>query len=126
MWKQVTAESKKSLFVAEAKSGIVGFSVFEPARDASMSGYGEVSAIYLLEEFKGKKIGAALLKIGMTQFIKMNYAKAYCWVLEGNPTIKFYEKSGASFNGIKKTDEIGGVKVKELLYEWKNLENFML
>lgn len=125
MWKQVTAESKKSIFVAEAKSGIVGFSVFEPARDASMRGYGEVSAIYLLEEFKGKKIGAALLKIGMNQLFKLNYSKAYCWVLEDNPTIKFYEKSGANFNGIEKTEEIGGTKVQELLYEWENLENFM-
>ncbi len=120
-WQQVASDSRKPLFVADAKNGIVGFSFFEPARDESMKGYGEVGAIYLLEQFKGKKIGAALLKIGMQELIKMEYSKAYCWVLEHNPTIKFYERSGALFNGMEKTDEIGGKKVKELAYEWKDL-----
>lgn len=124
MWKQTAIENKKPIFVAEAKNGVVGFSVFEPARDASMSGYGEVGAIYLLEKFKGKKIGAALLKSGMNELIKMNYSKAYCWVLEGNPTIKFYESSGATFNGMEKPEEIGGKKVKELAYEWSDLTGF--
>ncbi len=124
MWKQTAIENKKPLFVAEAINGIVGFSVFEPARDASMNGYGEVGAIYLLEKFKGKKIGAALLKLGMSELIKMDYTKAYCWVLEGNPTIKFYESSGAVFNEMESPDEIGGKKVKELVYEWKDLSIF--
>ena len=48
----------------------------------------------------------------MNELIKMNDSKAYCWVLEGNPTIKFYEKSGAVFNGMEKPLEIGGKKEK--------------
>ena len=125
MWRQVASESNKHLFVAETKNGIVGFSVFEPARDSSVVGYGEVGAIYLLEKFKGKKIGAALLKVGMNELIKMHYSKAYCWVLEGNPTIKFYESSGAVYNGMEKSVVIGGKKVKELAYEWRDLSRFL-
>ena len=124
MWKQFVSENKKHIFVAEAKTGIVGFSVFVAARDASMYGYGEVEAIYLLKNFKGKKIGATLLKLGMNALIEMGYTKAYCWVLEGNPTIKFYESSGAVFNGMEKPDEIGGKNVKEYAYEWKDLCKF--
>ncbi len=123
-WNKVAKEENNPLFVAEADLGIVGFASFGPARDTSMSGYGEVRAIYLLEKFKGKKIGHALLKQGMRVLFKMDMIKAYCWVLEGNPTIRFYEKSGAMFNGLEKTDEIGGKQVKELCYEWVDLSTF--
>lgn len=123
-WKQTAAMPDRALYVAEGKSGIVGFSVFTPPRDKDMSEHGELGAIYLLEKFKGKGIGAALLKLGMQQLVAWKYSKAYCWVLQNNPTIEFYEKSGAVFNGMEKPDEIGGKKVKELCYEWKDLSKF--
>jgi len=123
-WKQNATDEARALFVAEAKNGIVGFAGFCRARDSSMNEYGEVGAIYLLEKFKGRGVGAALLKMGMQQLMEWNFAKAYCWVLQGNPTIKFYEKSGAIFNGMEKDDEIGGLNVKDLAYEWGSLERF--
>jgi ribosomal protein S18 acetylase RimI-like enzyme len=123
MWKQAATMENRALYVAEEKSGIVGFSVFAPPQDKEMNEHGELGAIYLLEKFKGKKIGAALLSVGMKKLIEWKYSKAYCWVLQDNPTINFYEKSGAIFNGMEKPDEIGGQKVKELCYEWKDLKN---
>ncbi len=124
MWKQAATMKDRALYVAENKSGIVGFSVLAPAQDKEMNEYGELGAIYLLEKFKGKGIGAALLKSGMKQIMEWQYSKAYCWVLQDNPSIQFYEKSGAVFNGMTKIDEIGGKKVTELCYEWKNLNPF--
>ena len=50
------------------------------------------------------------------------FKEGYCWVLENNPTIKFYERSGACFNGKIKEAEIGGQKVKELAYAWDILD----
>ena len=121
-WHKVIHElSDHFLFVAEAKSGLVGFACFGPARDEDMRGSLEIGAIYLLEEFKGKGIGYGLLQSGFDLAIKHNYKTAYCWVLEANPTIQFYERSGAVFTGKTKDDEIGEKKVRELAYIWKNL-----
>ncbi len=124
MWKKAATDSNKFLFVAEAECGIVGFSIFGPSRDPELAKHGEIAAIYLLEKFKGKGIGAVLLKMGMKQLFDMKYNSVYCWVLQNNPTIKFYECSGAIFNGMEKEAEIGGQKVKELCYEWKDLRAF--
>jgi len=123
LWSQTAVMNDRALYVAENKLGIIGFSVFAPARDKNLNEHGELGAIYLLEKFKGQRIGAALLKMGMKQLLEWNYSKAYCWVLQNNPTIKFYEKSGAVFNGMEKSDDIGGLKVKELCYEWKDLNS---
>lgn len=124
-WKRMSAEKDKALFVAEADYGIVGFAGLCQPRDPSMQEYGEVGAIYLLEKFKGQKIGFALLKMGMQQLIEWKFTKAYCWVLEGNPTIKFYEESGAKFNGMIKDDLIGGKSVKDLAYQWDSIQSFI-
>ena len=124
-WKKASTLSERALLVAESKDGIIGFSVFAPARDSSMAEHGELGAIYLLESYKGQGIGATLLKVGMEQLREWKHRKAYCWVLEHNPAIGFYEKSGAVFNGMEKYDEIGGRKVKELCYEWSELGRFV-
>lgn len=44
-------------------------------------------------------------------------------MLEGNPTIRFYERTGAKHNGKIKEDVIGGQKVKELCYAWEDINN---
>ena len=123
-WKRMSGEKDKALFVAEADCGIVGFAGLCKPRDPSMLEFGEVGAIYLLEKYKGQKIGFALLKMGMQQLMEWKFTKAYCWVLEGNPTIKFYEKTGAKFNGMVKDDRIGGKDVKDLAYQWNNIQTF--
>ncbi len=125
-WNQVTADpAAHDLFVAEAKSGIVGFSLFGSARDPEMQRYRELGAIYLFEAFKEKGIGFALLKLGMRKALDRGFTKSYCWVLENNPTIRFYERSGAVLRaGHQKQDEIGGKVFNEFLYEWNDLEGF--
>ena len=91
--------------------------------DENKIGYIELGAIYLLEKFKGLGIGFSLLNEGFNFISAFGYQKSYCWVLEGNPTINFYEKTGAKFSGDIKTDEIGGQQFNELAYEWITIKN---
>jgi L-amino acid N-acyltransferase YncA len=124
-WQQVIAENEKfAVFIAEDRMGVIGFSTFESARDHLWAGHGEVSSIYLLSRFKGRGIGRALLQAGMQELLRRNFNQAYCWVMEGNPSVQFYEHSGAKFSGVYKHEEIGGQNVKELAYVWNSLENF--
>jgi ribosomal protein S18 acetylase RimI-like enzyme len=124
-WQSVILNTSKfQVYVAEDRVGVIGFATFEAARDLNWEGHGEVSSIYLLSRFKGRGVGKALLRAGMQNLKQRGFRKAYCWVLEGNPTIKFYEHFGAEFSGASKEDEIGGQKIKELAYVWNSLEVF--
>ncbi len=124
-WMKVINEKEKFIvFVAEDRVGVIGFATFEAARDSQWEGHGEVSSIYLLSRFKGRGIGTALLQAGMKELMKRNFNRAYCWVLEGNPTVEFYERTGATFSGDMKDDEIAGQQIKELAYVWDSLDSF--
>ena len=115
----------RSIWVAEADTfGIVGFAVVDKARDDQFKDYGEIGAIYLLKAFHGTKTGFELLKAGMLSLIELGYHRAYCWVLEGNPTIRFYERSGARKTATQQTDEIGGERVQELAFIWDDISKF--
>lgn len=121
MWKRIMINPKRWAWVAEGSQGTVGFALFGPPRDQNREGYIELGAIYLLASEKGNGIGFALLSAGFNKMKDLGYKKAYCWVLENNPTIKFYERSGAQFSNQVKEDDIGGKNFKELAYEWNDL-----
>ena len=121
MWKRILANPQRWTWVAETDKGIVGFSLFGPPRDSEKENNIELGAIYLLASEKNRGIGFSLLSAGFNKMRDLGYKKAYCWVLENNPTIKFYERSGASYTGQTKQDEIGGKNFNELAYEWNSI-----
>ncbi len=60
-WWSAVVEGKdpNTVFVAEsAQHGIVGFCAVGPSRDEEFKGQGEIGAIYCLNEYKGKGVGA--------------------------------------------------------------------
>lgn len=120
LWRKLLANSTDpSIFVAEDECGIVGFSRFGPARDEFYKNeFYELEAIYLLKKYQKSGVGYSLLTSGFKEAYSKHNLPIYCWVLENNPAIKFYEKTGAIFSGREKHDSIGGVKVKEFAYVW--------
>ncbi len=121
-WNKILTNPKRWAWVAEVSETIVGFVLFGPPRDQNRDNYIELGAIYLLAEKKKLGIGYALLSAGFNFMKDMGYQKAYCWVLEGNSTIRFYERSGAVFLGQTKMDDIAGQDFKELAYEWDDIK----
>lgn len=122
LWTQVIALSAQPLFVAvHTNHGIIGFAGGGDARDKKFEGYAEVYAIYLLIQHQGKGIGLGLLKSLFVEFSTMGASRVYSWVLQDNPAVHFYKKSGAIDNGETREDIIGGRKVKSLCLEWPNL-----
>lgn len=120
MWVKILANPQRWAWVATVSDQIVGFILFGLPRDKNRDGFIELGAIYLLENYKGSGVGFSLLSTGFNFMSGVGYEKAYCWVLENNPTIKFYERNGAIFSGQTKFDEIGGQEFKELAYDWRS------
>jgi GNAT superfamily N-acetyltransferase len=127
MWHRFIAEERgRCLYVAEHRQfGIVGFSSVSHPRDERYQSWGELTCIYLLKRYHRLGIGRKLLQAAFDCLKEEGFSKAYCWVLENNPTIGFYQKTGAVVSSTGKTDIIGGLEVKELAIEWPSLEPTM-
>lgn len=123
LWKKVTQNPDQVTLVAEsAEHGVVGMVNGTNGRDVDKKDWCEVWCIYLLEKYHGRKIGFNLLKQYFDIHVDKGFTKGYLWVLDKNPTIKFYEKVGGRYDGKDKGIEIAGKKVKELMYEWESIK----
>lgn len=123
MWKAglATKNDSQPVYVAENSEGrIIGFSSFGPERTKKFSVDGELYAIYLLEKYKGRKIGTALFRTGVQELSK-EYSSLLVWVLAENNSKFFYEKFGPE-KAREEDIEIAGSKHKEIAYVWKDIK----
>lgn len=88
-----------NIIVAKDGDKVVGFVSYGAYRDNSLLGHGEVFAIYVLEEYQGKKVGYELMNAALDKLT--DYKKIAVWVLKGNDkAIHFYQKYGFHFDGV--------------------------
>ena len=81
-------------------------------------------AIYLLQAAQGKGIGRQLVGALATTLLATDFTNMVVWVLEQNPAVRFYEKSGAQHLRSKQI-EIGGVPLSELALGWSDLRRLV-
>lgn len=123
MWGQIIAENKEftHLFVAKDSEGnVVGFSNGGKSRTTDLPYGGEIYAIYLRKEVQGKGVGKDLFLNSLEQLNRNGFTSMMLWVLEDNPTCKFY----ASMSGkpvSEKWEDIGGKRLKEVAYGWSDI-----
>lgn len=123
LWKEQLENPlpENPVLVAENFEGkIVGFASFGKARMKELTIDGELYAIYLLEEFKGRKIGTKLFYAGLCEMMNRGTKSLYVWVLKENPNCKFYEKFHPELIS-ENIYEAHGQKHVELAYAWRNL-----
>ncbi|HEY1984330.1 MAG TPA: GNAT family N-acetyltransferase [Terracidiphilus sp.] len=113
-----------SVFVAEIESKIVGFAGGGPLREPHAAYDAELYTIYLLEEAQRRGIGKDLLSAVAEALVRKDHTSMLVWVLEQNPAVRFYEKTGA-LRLISKQIEIGGVSLTELALGWPDLRHLI-
>jgi GNAT superfamily N-acetyltransferase len=109
-----------SVFVAENEGKIVGFAGGGPIREPLAAYDAELYTIYLLEEVQGRGIGRNLLSTVAEALVRKDHTSMLVWVLEQNPAVRFYEKTGAE-HLMSKQIEIGGVFLSELALGWPDI-----
>jgi GNAT superfamily N-acetyltransferase len=109
-----------SVFVAEIEGKIVGFASGGPIREPLAAYDAELYAIYLLEEVQGRGIGKDLLSAVAEALVGKDHTSMLVWVLDQNPAVRFYEKTGAE-HLMSKQIEIGGISLTELALGWPDL-----
>jgi GNAT superfamily N-acetyltransferase len=123
-WREILNSDGQNL-VAEQSGDVVGFISGGPIREPLGPYDAELYAIYLLLEAQRRRIGTALL-IELARLLNdEGFQSMAVWVLEANPSTRFYERSGAVLAGAKEI-EIAGVRLREVAYAWPSLKSILL
>ncbi|QUW23624.1 GNAT family N-acetyltransferase [Sporosarcina sp. Marseille-Q4063] len=125
LWKANIAREENYVVIAENNEAqIIGFADAWKRENNVVENSGDLTSIYLLEEYQGKGIGKRLFKELFKHFKKMDYEKVFVEVLEDNKTRYFYEYYGAKLVKIVQI-KIGGKILNELIYEWNNVDEVL-
>lgn len=95
----------------------IGTSSFCKSRFTHLEGFGEIVSIYFLPDYIGRGYGKQMLRAVTGELSKLGYRDIFLWVLEENYSArKFYEKFGFIQKDRYLEDNIGGKKLREVLY----------
>ena len=117
MWSENLKKSGIHSLVIMEKGRYIGTASYSSSRTKEFADWGEIISIYLLPDYIGKGHGKKLLAATLTELEKLGYHDIFLWVLEENTRARaFYEKSGFICSGKALDDNIGGKKLREILY----------
>ena len=95
---QIARDYPENTFVALLDGKVVGFSCYHSYYGDDLPGWGEVQALYVLQEAQGLGIGRKLMDAAMQALSA--YESIALWVLKGNEkAIGFYEHYGFRLDG---------------------------
>ena len=118
-WRELL-QSPAHALVAECQGEVVGFITGGAIREP-LEGYrAELYAMYLLLAFQRRGIGTALLEELARRLSAEGFENLAVWVLEANPAVHFYERSGAVRLAARE-HEIGGARLPLVGYGWPDL-----
>ncbi len=125
LWENNIADHANYVIVSETDEGsITGFGTASKRETNTVDNTGDLTSIYLLEEFHGLGIGKQLMKELFLHFKGLGYEKVFVEVLEDNKTKFFYQYYGAQLIHtvqLKFDEKI----VNELVYEWNDIDEVL-
>lgn len=125
VWKKNITNASNYVFVAENSKGeIVGFADGGKRETNTIEDTGDLTSIYILEQWQGQGIGKGLMKQLFLQFKKLGYKTIFVEVLEDNKSRFFYESMGANLFKSKKMN-IGGKELNLLVYQLNSLNSIL-
>ena len=108
-----------AVFVAEVEEGAVaGFAGGGPVREPTEGFDGEVYVLYLMRQHHRRGIGRALLEQLLGELRRRGLGGVMAWVLAGNESRGFYERTGAVEVAAKETD-VGGAMLPVVAFGWR-------
>jgi len=126
-WREVLEkqDAKNCTFVAEDKDKqIIGFASGGLQRDSTINYEAELYAIYLLESAQRQRLGSGLLQAVANHLFRGGFKNMLVWVLEENPSRKFYEVQGGQ-HVTEKPITIGEQELIEVAYGWPSLQQLL-
>ena len=119
-WRDNLSNPLGVTLVAESGGQVVGWLSYGKSRDEGADGVGEIYGIYVHPDSWNQGFGRQLMQDAEQALWLEKYRSITLWVFELNArSRRFYEHSGYSADGTRKTVSIGGQELVELLYAKK-------
>ncbi|GEN46869.1 GNAT family N-acetyltransferase [Alkalibacillus haloalkaliphilus] len=121
LWINNISAQDQYIIVAENETGqIVGFASGGKRETNVHKNAGDLTSIYILEEFQGQGVGTQLMKDMFAYFKEVGYNTIFVEVLKSNETKFFYEAFGAVHHEAK-TITIQEKELDLLIYKWTEI-----
>lgn len=125
LWQRNLSREDNYVYVAENEVGeIVGFADCGKRESNTIDHSGDLTSIYILEEYQGKGIGKQLMSKLFQKFQELGYNRVFVEVLEDNKTRYFYEHYGATLMETMKI-KMAGTELDLLIYEWDDISRVL-
>lgn len=107
-------------YVATDETGaVIGFAAGGPEREGDPVYTGEVYAIYLLAEARGRGIGSRLMRTVAERLAEVGREAMLVWVAAENPFRRFYGALGG-LPVRERQITVGGASLAEVAYGWRD------
>jgi L-amino acid N-acyltransferase YncA len=116
---ETTSETSARTWVVEEGGQVRGFASTGEVRDQpdGLRGAGEVFAIYLAPEARGRGLGRALFGHVVDDLRGRGFDPVVVWVFEANgDTRRFYEAAGFELDGARQPVDFGEASLPEIRY----------
>lgn len=114
-----TGAAPARTWVVEAAGAVQGFASTGPIRDqpAGLPDAGEVFAIYLAPEARGRGLGRVLFGYAVDDLVARGFDPIVVWVFEANAGARrFYEAASFRPDGTRQPVDFGEVSLPEIRY----------
>lgn len=126
LWIKNISNEQNYVFVAENDEGhIIGFADGGKRETNKVDHSGDLTSIYVLQEYQGMGIGRHLVQQLFSMLNELGYKNIFVEVLEDNKSRFFYESHGAEWLRTEKI-KIAGAELNLLVYEWKDIRSALL
>jgi ribosomal protein S18 acetylase RimI-like enzyme len=126
LWIKNISNEQNYVFVAENDVGhIIGFADGGKRETNIVDHSGDLTSIYILQEYQGMGIGKQLVQQLFSKLDELGYKSIFIEVLEDNKSRLFYESLGAEWLRTEKIN-IAGTELNLLVYEWKDIRSALL
>ena len=107
------------MLVARAGMEVVGFATMSPSA-AGAPAEGEVETLYVLDDWRERGIGRALLRAAAEHLAALSCRSLFLWVLAQNPSRWFYERCGGR-SAMRSITQVGGEQLPQIAMVWDRI-----
>jgi GNAT superfamily N-acetyltransferase len=100
--------------VAEIDNIVIGFIQYIPSKNKKFEDYGEIQALYILDEYHGNGIGTKLFNLAILELREMGFQSIIIDCLVANSANNFYLKMGTTINSVKEELFMGGILLENI------------
>lgn len=106
--------TNNTYIVAEIDNHVVGFIQYIKSKNKKFEDYGEIQALYILDEYHRNGIGKALFNLALIELKKLGYKRIIIDCLVGNSANEFYRKMGTEVDSIKEENFMNEILLENI------------